>query len=171
MNDSPFSDLDHAFMQRALELAEHAEALGEVPVGAVLVANSKVIGEGFNSPISQQDVSAHAEINALRMACNKAVNYRLPDTTLYVTLEPCSMCAGALVHARVKRVVIAAKEPRAGAAGSILNVLNHESLNHRCEIEFGLLEDQSAAMLKAFFKQRRQQAKADKKAEASTINR
>lgn len=142
-------------MRRALELAERAETLGEVPVGAVLVEDGNIIGEGFNQPISSQDVSAHAEIQALRQACKTKQNYRLPNTSLYVSLEPCAMCAGALVHARVSRVLIAVKEPRSGAAGSVLNVLQNKALNHRCELEFGLLEDESRALIQAFFRARR----------------
>lgn len=146
---------DEIWMARAMELAAQAAQNEEVPVGAVLVSNNEIIGEGANNPISSVDATAHAEINALRMASECVGNYRLPDSTLYVTLEPCSMCAGALVHARVKRVVIAAKEPRAGAAGSVFNLLQSEKLNHRCEVEFGLLAEQSSAMLKQFFKARR----------------
>lgn len=149
------SELDQHWMQHALGLAAHAEMHDEVPVGAVLVHEGEIIGEGFNAPISRHDASAHAEINAIRAACSKLKNYRLPDSTLYVTLEPCAMCAGAIVHARIERVVIAAKEPRAGAAGSILNVLQNEQLNHRCDVEFGLLQDASADMLRAFFRARR----------------
>ena len=148
------SDLE--FMQRALELARQAQRLGEVPVGALVVLDSKVIGEGFNSPISKNDVSAHAEIQALRQACTHQNNYRLPNSTLYVTLEPCAMCAGALVHARVQRVVIAVREPRAGAAGSVFNILNNPNLNHRCEVEVGLLEDESRALIQGFFRARRE---------------
>ncbi len=148
------SDLE--FMQRALELARQAQRLGEVPVGALVVLDSKVIGEGFNSPISKNDVSAHAEIQALRQACTHQNNYRLPNSTLYVTLEPCAMCAGALVHARVQRVVIAVREPRAGAAGSVFNILNNPNLNHRCELEVGLLEDESRALIQGFFRARRE---------------
>ena len=143
-------------MQRALELARQAQRLGEVPVGALVVLDSKVIGEGFNSPISKNDVSAHAEIQALRQACTHQNNYRLPNSTLYVTLEPCAMCAGALVHARVQRVVIAVREPRAGAAGSVFNILNNPNLNHRCELEVGLLEDESRALIQGFFRARRE---------------
>ncbi|WP_113955644.1 tRNA adenosine(34) deaminase TadA [Arenicella xantha] len=146
---------DEVWMQRALVLARHAETVGEVPVGAILVRDNNVIGEGFNQPISQQDPTAHAEINALRAACNHAQNYRLPDATLYVTLEPCAMCAGALIHARVKRVVIATAEPRAGAGGSVLNILQNEQLNHQCEVEFGVYQQDSADMLRAFFRSRR----------------
>ena len=120
-----------------------------------LVENGKIIGEGSNAPISSNDASAHAEINAIRAACQSKKNYRLPNTQLYVTLEPCAMCAGALIHARIERVLIGAAEPRAGAAGPALNVLQNEKLNHRCDVEFGLMAEQSAIMLKAFFKSRR----------------
>ena len=142
-------------MARALELARTAATNDEVPVGAVLVENGLIIGEGSNAPISSGDVTSHAELLALRQGCETKQNYRLPNTTLYVTLEPCAMCAGALVHARVSRVVVAAKEPRAGAAGSVLNVLNNEKLNHRCDVSFGLMEDASANLLRDFFKQKR----------------
>lgn len=146
---------DHHWMTRALVLAEAAAAIGEVPVGAVLVRDDTVIGEAHNAPIVNNDACAHAEVLAIRAACEREQNYRLPNTTLYVSLEPCAMCAGALVHARVGRIVIAAREPRAGAGGSVLNVLQHEQLNHRCDVEFGLMEEQSASMLKAFFRARR----------------
>ena len=144
-------------MLRALSLAEQAVQLGEVPVGAVLIdpATQTLLGEGFNRPITSNDATAHAEVMAIREACSSKDNYRLPGTTLYVTLEPCSMCAGALIHARVQRVVIATKEPRAGAAGSLLNVLNHPGLNHRCEVSMGLRAQESAQLLTAFFKARR----------------
>lgn len=144
-------------MSLAFELANQAELKGEVPVGAVLVKNDLVIGQGYNSPIGANDATAHAEIQSIRAACSSQANYRLPESTLYVTLEPCAMCAGAIVHARIARVVIAAKEPRAGAAGSVLNVLQNQHLNHSCVVEFGLMERQSSSMLKAFFKQRRMQ--------------
>jgi len=146
---------DFNFMQQALALAVKAEAVGEVPVGAVLVLDGDVISEGFNAPISQHDVTAHAEIQAIRSASTTLNNYRLPGSTLYVTLEPCAMCAGAIVHARIDRVVIAAREPRAGAAGSVLDILDNQQLNHRCSVEFGLCEQDSAKLLKSFFKQRR----------------
>lgn len=155
---SEFSANDAKWMHHALSLAEQARDKGEVPVGAVLIKDNTMLGEGFNAPISQHDVSAHAEIQAIRQACSYTKNYRLPDTTLYVTLEPCTMCAGAIVHARIARVVIAAKEPRAGAAGSVLNVLQNEQLNHQCKTEFGLLSEDSAMMLKTFFKVRRQRS-------------
>jgi len=150
------SEVDSGYMIRALELARQAEQCGEVPVGALIVKNDKVIGEGFNAPITSNDPSAHAEIQAIRAACQQQGNYRLPNSVLYVTLEPCSMCAGAIVHARIERVVIAAHEPRAGAAGSVLNVLQHDDLNHSCELEFGLMEQQSAELLRRFFRARRE---------------
>jgi len=149
---------DEQWMTRALELAQAAAEAGEVPVGAVLVRDGRLIGEAHNAPISNNDACAHAEILAIRAACKTEQNYRLPNTTLYVTLEPCAMCAGALVHARVDRIVVAAKEPRAGAGGSVLNVLQNSQLNHRCELEFGLMEEQSASMLKTFFRRRRKKA-------------
>ncbi len=150
-------------MLRAMQLATLAEAQGEVPVGAVLVAQNKVIGEGANSPITLNDVSAHAEILALRRGCEVMQNYRLPDSTLYVTLEPCAMCAGAIVHARVSRVVIATREPRAGAAGSIFNVLQNDHLNHRCQVEYGLMGTESADTLQRFFRAKRAAAKERKR--------
>jgi len=142
-------------MQYALSLANKAKAIDEVPVGAVLVRDGEIIGEGFNAPIANHDATAHAEIQAIRAAGQGQSNYRLPGSTLYVTLEPCAMCAGAIVHSRIERVVIAASEPRAGAAGSVMNILGHEQLNHRCLVEFGICEDESASLLKDFFKQRR----------------
>ena len=146
---------DLLWMQRALDLARSAEQQDEVPVGAVIVIDNELIAEGSNSPIINNDVTAHAEIQAIRAACQKQCNYRLPNSTLYVTLEPCSMCAGAIIHARIERVVIAAKEPRAGAAGSAIDVLNNQKLNHRCNVEFGLCAEASANLLKGFFKRRR----------------
>ena len=147
---------DTAFMQRALQLARRAQEQGEVPVGAVLVAEAAIIGEGWNRPIGSQDPTAHAEIVALRAASAARGNYRLPGTTLYVTLEPCPMCAGAIVHARIERVVFAAADPRSGAAGSVFDLLPSDArFNHRTECEGGLLGEQSAALLRAFFRSRR----------------
>ena len=146
---------DSYFMRLALELAASAEQKGEVPIGAVLVIGGEAIGRGANSPIANNDPTAHAEINAIRQACQHQGNYRLPNSTLYVTVEPCAMCAGSIVHSRITRVVIAAPEPRAGAAGSALNVLDNENLNHQCRVEFGLLENESSTMMKNFFKSRR----------------
>ncbi|MDZ7790995.1 MAG: tRNA adenosine(34) deaminase TadA [Xanthomonadales bacterium] len=143
-------------MRHALDLAVRAEALGEVPIGAVLVdAEGQVLGEGFNRVIADADPTAHAEIVALRQAAAAAGNYRLPDTTLYVTLEPCSMCAGALINARVKRVVYAADDIRAGAHHSVFEVLTSPELNHRCEVTGGILADESAEILRTFFRGRR----------------
>ena len=146
---------DERFMREALQLAQQGAALGEVPVGAVLVQDGEIIGRGFNSPISLNDPSAHAEVQAIRDAAARLQNYRLPDTTLYVTLEPCHMCAGLIVHARIARVVFAANEPRAGAAESQGCFFSQAFLNHRVEISGGVLADDSAQMLKAFFKARR----------------
>lgn len=146
---------DSLFMSRALELAREAERAGEVPVGAVIVKDGVIVGEGWNRPISSNDPTAHAEIVAMRDAAQKLQTYRLLDTTLYVTLEPCPMCAGAMVHARVKRLVYAATDPRAGAAGTIFNIVQHASLNHRLECEAGLMSEECGTMLRAFFQGRR----------------
>ena len=142
-------------MSRALELARDAERAGEVPVGAVVVKEGAIVGEGWNRPIATNDPTAHAEIVAMRAAAYSLQSYRLLDTTLYVTLEPCAMCAGAMVHARVKRLVFAACDPRAGAAGSVFNIVQHESLNHRVECESGVLADECSALLRGFFVARR----------------
>jgi tRNA(adenine34) deaminase len=146
---------DSIFMARALELAREAERAGEVPVGAVIVKDGVIVGEGSNRPINTNDPTAHAEIVAMRAAAQQLNTYRLLDTTLYVTLEPCPMCAGAMVHARVKRLVYAATDPRAGAAGTIFNIVQHPSLNHRIEYEAGLMGEECGAMLRAFFQGRR----------------
>ena len=143
-------------MPRALELARMAEAHDEVPVGAVLVRNGEVIGEGWNQPIGSHDPTAHAEIMALRDAGARQGNYRLPDSTLYVTLEPCPMCAGAIVHARVSRLVFAAADPRSGAAGSVFDLLpSDERFNHRTAAEGGLLAGPCGELLRDFFRRRR----------------
>lgn len=143
------------WMQHALTLAEKAQLLGEVPVGAILVKDNQIIGQGFNQPILSHDPTAHAEIIALREAGKKLQNYRLIDTTLYVTLEPCAMCAMAMIHARIKTLVYATKEPRTGAAGSLYQLLQHSGHNHQIEIVEGVMQAESAAMLKRFFKLRR----------------
>jgi len=143
-------------MERALELARCAEAEGEVPVGAVVVANGEVIGEGWNRPIALHDPTAHAEIHAIRDAAIQQKNYRIPGSTLYVTLEPCAMCAGAIVHARIERVVFAATDPRSGAAGSQFQLLQHSALNHHCQIESGVMGEESSELLRDFFRRRRQ---------------
>ncbi len=148
-------------MQHALMLAARAEQLGEVPVGAVVVRQGKLLGEGWNQPIGGHDPTAHAEIVALRDAAEKEQNYRLPDSTLYVTLEPCPMCAGAIVHARVKRVVYGAPDPKGGAAGSVFDLLPTDSrFNHRVEVEGGLMMEQSAKLLQDFFRRKRIKSKA-----------
>lgn len=146
---------DEAFMRRALALAEQGAAQGEVPVGAVLVQDGQIIGEGFNCPISRHDPSAHAEMVAIRVAAATLNNYRLPGSTLYVSLEPCSMCAGLIVHARIARVVFAASEPRAGVAHSQGQFFAQSFLNHKVRVEGGVLADESGALLRAFFKARR----------------
>jgi len=142
-------------MQRAIELAQQAESLNEVPVGAVIVKGDEVIGEGFNAPISGTDPTAHAEITALRNAATHLDNYRLVNTTLYVTLEPCLMCVGAIIHARIATVVFAAKEPKTGAAGSAFNLLISEKHNHRPVVRSGVLADQCANLMTEFFSKRR----------------
>lgn len=146
---------DLHFMRYALDLARRAEAQGEVPVGAVLVRDGVVIGDGFNQPIGMHDPTAHAEIVALRAAAQRIGNYRLTGSTLYVTLEPCAMCSGAVMQARVARVIFGAADPRAGAAGSVFNVLDSERLNHRISIERGVLAEEAAQLLQNFFRARR----------------
>lgn len=146
---------DEKWMQRALELARHAESLGEVPVGAVLVLNNECLAEGWNQPISSHDPSAHAEIIAIRSAGERIKNYRLVDSTLYVTLEPCVMCAGAIVHARIGRVVIGAEDPKTGAAGSVFQILQSNSLNHQCEVSRDVMQTECTGLLQEFFRQRR----------------
>jgi tRNA(adenine34) deaminase len=146
---------DRDFMLRALELAAEAEAAGEVPVGAVLVQGGRVIARGANCPITTHDPAAHAEIIALRAGGQTLKSYRLGGTTLYVTLEPCVMCAGAMVHARVDRVVFGAFDPKAGAAGSLTNVFALPGLNHRVDVFGGVLEQECGALLTRFFTARR----------------
>jgi tRNA(adenine34) deaminase len=146
---------DVAFMRRALELARMAEARGEVPVGAVIVRDGTIVAEGWNRPIGTCDPTAHAEIIALRTAGEALQTYRLTDTTLYVTLEPCAMCASAMVHARVRRLVFGAIDPRAGAAGSVFNIVQHAALNHRLECAGGVLAEECGALLREFFVARR----------------
>lgn len=143
-------------MLQALELARQAEEVGEVPVGAVLVKDGMVIGEGWNQPIATHDPTAHAEMIALRAAGRALGNYRLVDTTLYVTLEPCAMCMAAIVHARVRRLVFGALDPKRGAVCSALNLAEAEFMNHRVEWCGGVLEEACSAQLKAFFRQKRQ---------------
>lgn len=153
--NADFTEHDVAFMQRALVLAREGEQLGEVPVGAVLVRDGEIVGEGFNAPISRHDPTAHAEVVALREAAAFAGNYRLDNTTLYVTLEPCTMCVGALVHARVARVVFAASEPKAGSLVSARRQLDSGYYNHVFQFQGGLLAEEAGAILSDFFRRRR----------------
>jgi tRNA(adenine34) deaminase len=150
---------DSAFMQLALDQARLAWAVGEVPVGAVVVKDGEVIAAGYNQPIGRHDPTAHAEIVALRAAAEKIGNYRLPGCELYVTLEPCAMCSGAMMHARLSRVVYAAVDPKTGACGSVLDLFKEEQLNHHTEVVGGVLAEESSTMLKAFFAERRAAAR------------
>ena len=153
----PVTDLD--FMQQALALAREAAGLDEVPVGALVVLDGQVIGRGFNQPIGRHDPTAHAEIMALRDAAITMGNYRLPGCTLYVTVEPCAMCAGAIQHARISRVVYGTSEPKTGACGSVLDLFAEPRLNHHAEVEAGLLAEESAALIATFFQRRRAEAR------------
>jgi len=146
---------DEKWMQLALDLARQAETQGEVPVGAVLVKNGELIGQGCNSPIGQHDPSAHAEIQAMRNAGQALSNYRLVDTTLYVTLEPCTMCAGAMIHARVSRLVYGACDPKTGAIASTSQILDQPMHNHKIEYQGGVLEQECSTLLKKFFARKR----------------
>jgi len=146
---------DKEWMQRAFELAQKAEAHDEVPVGAIIVHEDKIIGEGWNQPISSNDPTAHAEIMALRDAGNNIGNYRLSNATMYVSLEPCAMCAGAIVHARIAKLVYATDDPKTGACGSVFNLLQTEELNHKVEIEKGIFEEECRTLLQDFFKAKR----------------
>lgn len=157
---SSFNEQDESYMRRALELAQCAFDSGEVPVGAVVVANEQIIGEGWNCPISTQDMSAHAEVVAMRAAARALQNYRLPHATLYVTIEPCTMCVGALIHARVQRIVYGATEPKAGAVDSRLQLLNLDHWNHQVTWQGGLLAEQASELMQRFFSERRAKKKA-----------
>lgn len=155
-----WTERDAHWMRRALELARQGEALGEVPVGAVVVIDDQEVGAGFNAPISRQDPTAHAEVVALREAAQRVGNYRLPGATLYVTLEPCVMCSGALVHARISRLVYGASEPKAGAVQSMHTLLAHPAMNWRVEVCSGVLSEVCSTLLSAFFARRRQARRA-----------
>jgi tRNA(adenine34) deaminase len=155
MSEAPSPRRDEELMRRALKLAEHAAGHGDVPIGAVIARDGGVVGEAGNERELRADPTAHAEILALHRASERLGGWRLPDSVLYVTLEPCAMCAGALVLARVPRVVFGASDPKAGAAGSVLDVLGEPRLNHRPRVEAGLLADESAALLRRFFAGRR----------------
>lgn len=148
--------LHDEFMRAALDEARRAHRAGEVPVGAIVVSDGRIVGRGFNQPIAAADPTAHAEIVALRDAARAVGNYRLVGATMYVTIEPCLMCAGALVHARVATLVFGAREPKAGAVVSTLRALEHEALNHRVEVVEGVLEEECRAVVQAFFRERRE---------------
>lgn len=154
------SDQDTLLMRLALDLAQQAEAAGEVPVGAVVMKGGEIVGRGFNAPISRHDPSAHAEMQALRDAAQRLGNYRLVGCELFVTLEPCLMCAGAIMHARIARVVFGASDLKTGACGSILNVFDEQRLNHHTEVVGGVLTEECGLMLSSFFAKRRAQQKA-----------
>jgi tRNA(adenine34) deaminase len=146
---------DETWMRRALALAHRAREEGEVPVGALVVLDERVVGEGWNRPISASDATSHAETEAIRAACREMRNYRLAGATLYVTLEPCAMCIGAIFHARIARVVFGAPDPKTGAAGSVTNLFAEPKLNHHAVVEGGLLAQESAELLRTFFAERR----------------
>jgi len=149
------SQTDELFMEEALREARRAEALGEVPVGAVVVQDGNIVGRGCNRQVTNHDPTAHAEVQALREAGLVVGNYRLPDCDLYVTVEPCSMCAGAITHARIRRLVYGAEDPKAGAVHSMLQVLNHPKLNHQVEVTSGILAARCMDLLQTFFRNRR----------------
>lgn len=150
-----FNANDELWMRHALNLASRAAQTGEVPVGALVVLDGQIIGEGGNAPIASADPTAHAEIAALRDAARRLGNYRLPGATLYVTLEPCAMCAGAMLHARVSRVVFGAPDPKTGAAGSVIDLFAEQRLNHHAVVRGGVLQEECAALLRGFFAARR----------------
>ncbi len=153
--DSKLLHDDSHWMELALEQAHIAVAEGEVPVGALVIKDGQIVGRGHNRNLQQNDPTAHAEVMAMREAASKLGNHRLPGCTLYATIEPCAMCAGAMVHARLSRLVFGAFDPKAGAAGSVLEVLNHPRLNHKLEITPGVLAEECSAILKRFFAERR----------------
>jgi len=157
-----FHAADEAYMRQALQQASLAASAGEVPVGAVLILEDGQVFQAHNAPISQHDMSAHAEIQVMRMACAATQNYRLADAQLFVSLEPCLMCAGAMIHARIGRLVYAASEPKTGAVSSLYQVLSDARLNHQIDIVSGILQDEASTQLKAFFKARRAAKKTTK---------
>jgi tRNA(adenine34) deaminase len=150
------SHTDELFMEEALREARRAEALGEVPVGAVVVQEGRIVGRGCNRPITNHDPTAHAEMQALREAGLVVGNYRLSDCDLYVTVEPCAMCAGAITHARIRRLIYGAEDPKAGAVHSMLQVLNHPKLNHQVEVTSGILAARCMDLVQSFFRNRRE---------------
>lgn len=153
----PSMEEQHYFMRKALSLAKLAAEQGEVPVGAVVVKQGQIIGHGYNQPITGHDPSAHAEMLALRAACQHEGNYRLADCDVYVTLEPCPMCSGAMLHARINRVIFATADDKTGAAGSVVNLFEHQKLNHQTAVFGGVMAEESQQLLGEFFQQRRQQ--------------
>ena len=153
------AEVDQAMMREAILLASEAMRAGEVPVGAVVTRGNEIIGRGYNAPIASCDPAAHAEIRALRDAGRTAGNYRLNNCTLYVTLEPCVMCAGAIMHGRIARVVFGALDPKTGACGSVVNLFGEPKLNHHAQVEGGVLREECAALLSGFFRERRRQEK------------
>ncbi|MGZ9898955.1 tRNA adenosine(34) deaminase TadA [Shewanella gaetbuli] len=164
LTESEQRAIDEKWMTLAMQLAHEAELKGEVPVGAVLVKDDVLIASGFNLSILNHDPTAHAEMECIRQAGQVLENYRMLDTTLYVTLEPCAMCAGAMVHSRIKRVVYGADDLKTGAAGSVINLLQHPTFNHQLEVTSGVLAAECASQLSAFFKRRRAEKKAAKQA-------
>jgi tRNA(adenine34) deaminase len=149
------NEADLGYMRHALELAQRAAGEGEVPVGAVVVHEGRVVGEGWNRPIGASDATSHAETEAIRAACKALGNYRIPGASLYVTLEPCVMCSGAIMHARIGRVVFGASDPKTGACGSVVDLFAEQRLNHHATVEPGVLAEESVALLKSFFAGRR----------------
>lgn len=149
------TELDQQYMRMAIEQAQLAAQSGEVPVGAVLVRDGQVISRAFNKPIANHDPSAHAEMLALRQAALAEENYRIPGSTLYVTLEPCAMCSGAMLHARIGRVVYGAPDPKTGAAGSVLDLFSSKQINHQTSVEGGIMSEECGQLLRDFFKGRR----------------
>lgn len=160
---------DEKFMKEAIKQAKKAYAIGEVPIGCVIVHDGKIIGRGYNRRTIDKNTLAHAEIQAIRKACKKMNDWRLEECTMYVTLEPCQMCSGAIVQSRMTRVVVGCMNPKAGCAGSILNLLQMEEFNHQVELEIGVLEEECSQMMKSFFKELRDAKKAKKEAEAAKM--
>lgn len=156
---------DHRWMAEALKLAGQAEATGDVPVGAIVVRNNEILGEGFNRREAELDPTAHAEVLALRDAADRLGTWRLDGATMYVTLEPCTMCAGALVNSRIARLVFGASDPKGGACGSLYDIPADTRLNHRIPATSGVLADESARLLRGFFEERRRQARAAREAQ------
>ena len=155
------NEKDQYWMRQAMELAKNAQEIGEIPVGALLVKEDKLVAEGWNQSINLHDPTAHAEMVALRASGHIIENYRLLNTTLYVTLEPCFMCAGAMIHARIGRLVYGAHDYKTGACGSLIDLIGHSGMNHQIEVVSGVLADECSSMLSAFFKMRREQKKTE----------